>query len=288
MSDARGFFPLGSSNIHSSSGCARDNICIDTMRILDSCRDKDCFEDVQVLISDFGQEIIEKTGSIRVKSTKIVCSNIMIDPIQFNRGFYQVTVRFYTKICFEACLCLGKTQEFEGIAITEKKVVLYGNESNVRTFKSSPTTEFCAPCIEPEEGSNEPTVVVEAVDPIALSVKTKEKQECCHCCCCADDLPERVCACLNNALSDYRDNGKRLYVSLGFFSVVRIERPAQLVVSATEYCIPDKECVMADDDDPCKIFEKMAFPISEFCPGSSNNQRTMNNYPSGCSNGYKK
>ncbi len=288
MSDSRGFFPSGSSNIHSNSGCARDNICIDTMRILDSCRDKDCFEDVQVFISDFGQEIIEKTGSIRVKNTKIVCSNIMIDPIQFNRGFYQVTVRFYTKICFEACLCLGKTQEFEGIAVTEKKVVLFGNESNVRTFKSSPATEFCTPCIEPEEGSNEPTVVVEAVDPIALSVKIKEKQACCHCCCCADDIPERVCACLNNALCDYRENGKRLYVSLGFFSVVRIERPAQLVVSATEYCIPDKECVMTDDDDPCKIFEKMAFPISEFCPCSSGNQRTMNNYPQSCSNGCKK
>ena len=48
-----------------------------------------------------------------------------------------VTVRFYTKLCLEACLCLGRTQEFEGVAVTEKKVVLYGNESNVKTFKSS-------------------------------------------------------------------------------------------------------------------------------------------------------
>lgn len=288
MNDARSFFPTGNSNIHSNTGCGRENICIDTMRILDSCKDKDCFEDVPVFLSDFGQEIIEKTGSVRVKDTKIICSNIMIDPIQFNRGFYHVTIRFYTKICLEACICLGKTQEFEGVAVTEKKVVLFGNESTVRTFKSSPGTEFCAPCIEPEEGSNEPTVVVEAVDPIALSVKIKEKQNCCHCCCCADDIPERVCACLNNTLSDYRDNGKHLYLSLGFFSVVRIERPAQLVVSATEYCIPDKECVMTDDDDPCKIFEKMAFPISEFCPGSSSGQRTISSYPTGCSGGCKK
>lgn len=287
MNETRGFFQTGNSNIHPTPSCSRDNICIDTMRILDSCRDKDCFEDVTVYISDFGQEIIEKTGSIRVKSTKIVCSNIMVDPIQFNRGFYQVTIRFYTKICCEACICLGKTQEFEGIAITEKKVVLYGNESNVRTFRSSPATEFCAPCIEPEEGSNEPTVVVEAVDPIALSVKIKERHECCHCCCGVEEIPERVCSCLNNSLCDYREHGKRLYVSLGFFSVVRIERPSQLVVSATEYYIPDKECVMADEDDPCKLFEKMAFPISEFCPGSSNSQPS-GNHSSGCSGGCKK
>ena len=288
MSDARSLFPGGNSNIHLNSGCNKENICIDSMRILDSCRDKDCFEDTQVFISDFGQELIEKTASIRVKSTKTVCSNILVDPIQFNKGFYQVTVRFYTKICFEACLCLGKTQEFEGIAVTEKKVVLFGGESNVKTFKSSPATEFCAPCIEPEEGSNDPSVVVEVVDPIALSVKIKEPDHHHCCCCCTDDIPSKVYSCLNNSVCDYRENGKRLYVSLGFFSVIRIERPAQIVVSATEYCIPDKECVMTDDDDPCRIFERMAFPVSEFCSGFSNCNKPLNSFPTSCSGGCKK
>ena len=40
---------------------AKEMICIDTYRILDSCRDKDCFEDVRVFLTDYGQEIIEKT-----------------------------------------------------------------------------------------------------------------------------------------------------------------------------------------------------------------------------------
>ena len=64
------------------------------------------------------------------------------------------------------------------------------------------------------------------------------------------------------------DNGRNLYVSLGFFSVVRIERPGQYIVSATEFSVPDKECVMTQPDDPCQMFAKMAFPVNEFNPPS--------------------
>ena len=51
-------------------GSRCDQICIDTMRILDSCRDKDCYEDVRCYLTDFGQEIIEKSGNIRVKNKR--------------------------------------------------------------------------------------------------------------------------------------------------------------------------------------------------------------------------
>lgn len=246
---------------------SRDNVCIDTMRILDSCRDKDCFEDAKVFLTDFGQEIIEKAGSLRVKDTKVICCNISADRIQFNRGFYQVTVRFYTKITIEACICMGKIQEIEGIAVTEKKVVLFGGEGCVRTFRSSVDRDFCTGCIEPDEGNDKPNVVVDLVDPIALSIKVKERCEPCHCCCsCAGELPQKVCACINGTLSEYDRTDKQLYVTLGFFSVIRIERPSQLVVSATEYSIPEKECPICTDVDPCAVFSKMAFPVSEFSP----------------------
>jgi len=275
MSEARSFCNSGAANSHLYG---RDNVCIDTMRILDSCRDRDCFEDVPVFLTDFGQEIIEKSSSLRVKDTNVVCANIIVDPIAFNKGFYQITVRSYTKLCIEACICAGKTQELEGIAVTEKKVVLFGGEGNVRTFRSKSGSDFCAPCTPYEEGSNAPEVVVDTVDPIALSIKIKEPAQCCCCCCCSvNELPSSVHNCLNGSLCDYRSGDKELVVSLGFFSVIRIERPAQLVVNANEYCIPDKECVMNDEEDPCKIFSKMAFPISEFCPATtpSNQQGTI-------------
>ena len=39
----------------------KETIAIETNRILDSCRDRDCFEDVKVILTDFGNEIIERT-----------------------------------------------------------------------------------------------------------------------------------------------------------------------------------------------------------------------------------
>ena len=108
------------------------SVSIDSMRILDSCRDKDCFEDTRVFLTDFGEEVICRAGSIRVRSTEVVCCNILTDPVQFNRGFYQVTVRFYVKVVLEACVCGGKSQEIEGVCVCEKKVVLYGSEGSVR------------------------------------------------------------------------------------------------------------------------------------------------------------
>ncbi|MBO5744786.1 MAG: hypothetical protein J6R60_03265 [Clostridia bacterium] len=276
MSETRSFC----NNASGPSLYGRDNVCIDTKRILDSCRDRDCFEDTKVLLTDFGQEMIEKASSLRVKDTKVVCSDIILDPIQFNKGFYQITVRLYTKLCIEACICLGKTQEIEGVAVTEKKVVLFGGEGNVRIFKSNPTGDFCAPCISADnESYGNPEVVVETVDPIALSVKVVDPCKCApvNCCtlCCACDMPKVVHSCLNGSLTDYRNGDRELLVSLGFFSVIRIQRPTQLVVSASEYCIPDKECIMADEEDPCSIFSKMAFPISEFCPS----QTPSSNHP---------
>ncbi|MGM9637281.1 MAG: hypothetical protein ACI3YK_04770 [Eubacteriales bacterium] len=249
----------------------RESVIIDSNRILDCCKDKDCYEDTRVMLTDYGQEVLEKCGSIRVISTKVVWTDIVVDPVKFNRGFYQISIRFFTKITFEACVSVGKSQELEGIAVTEKKVVLYGSEGNVNIFRSSQIPgEFCTWGGGAEKVStNKPSVVVEVVDPIALSVKVMEKGSslngCCPCCG-ADEIPVPVQNCFSGSLCDGGQNMRGLYVSLGFFSVVRIERPAQLIVSATEYAVPDKICQKAEEDDPSTLFAKMSFPIHEFSP----------------------
>lgn len=143
-----------------------DMVCIDVNRVLDSCRDRDCFEDVKVLLTDFGNDIIEHTTNIRATSACIVQTQITLDPIKFNRGFYAVNIKFFVKITFEACLCGGRIQEFEGIAILEKKVILYGSESNVNVFKSSAAaSDFCAPPEPCQCGNNVPTAIVDTVVP---------------------------------------------------------------------------------------------------------------------------
>ena len=242
-----------------------ETVCIEANRILDSCRDKDCFEDVKVLLTDFGNDILEHTTNVRAKSACISWTYIGIDPVKFNRGFYSVTIKFYVKIVFEACLCGGRSQEFDGIAVLEKKVVLYGSESNVKTFKSNPdASDYCSipePCCSTGSG---PVAIVDVVDPVILNTRVKEPEERCCCFCCCNDIPENVATAVNGSLRD--GDGRYISVSLGIFSVVRIIRSGQYLVSATEYCVPDKECVSTDEDDPCAIFRHMAFPTQEFCP----------------------
>ncbi len=256
-------FPCGISDKNISKN---ETVCIEANRILDSCRDRDCFEDVKVVLTDFGNDIIEHTTNVRAKSACIAWTYIGIDPVKFNRGFYSVTIKFYVKITFEACLCGGKSQEFDGMAVLEKRVILYGSESNVSVFKSSGESDYCA---IPElccAAKNTPTAIVEVVDPIILNSKVREANDscCCCCCCCCDDIPAHVSSQINGSLCD--GEGRFLTVSLGIFSVVRIVRPAQYLIHATEYCVPDKECVSPEEDNPCAIFRTMAFPTAEFCP----------------------
>lgn len=244
----------------------KENICIDTYRVLDSCRDKDCYENVKVYLTNFGEEIIERTSTIRAKCASIISAYIDIVEVPFNRGFYQLNIKIYTKIVFEACVCQGNIQEFEGVAVVEKKVILFGSEGNVNVFKSEYGTGFCEHSCQTNQSTTLPIAVIEIVNPVVLGVKVLEPKNhnCCCCCCCVDDIPESVKCKVNGCLSDNDNN--TLVVSLGFFSVVKIERPAQLLVSAIEYNIPEKECIAAREDDPCTLFKAMSFPVNEFSP----------------------
>lgn len=258
-------------------GSPRETVCIETNRVLDSCRDRDCFENVRVYLSNFGSEILENTGAIRARCAEILWTNIGIDPIQFNRGFYAVTIRFYVKVTFEACTGGGRSQELEGIAALEKRVILYGGDCNVNIFRSSMNSgSFCTGG-GPNFGSrNVPTAVVETVDPVLLGCKIVEKATECNCCCCCQgsELPEAVANTLESPIRFSDEDSRRfLAVSIGIFSVVRIVRPAQYLIQASEYAIPEKECCEVEEDNPCRVFRNMPFPVSEFssqCGGCQN------------------
>ena len=264
----------------SQSGFGKDSVYVDVSRILDSCRDKDCYENTRVYLTSFGQEVIERCGSIRVKSAQIAGTNICVNPITFNKGFYQITIKIYVKIVLEACVCLGNSQEIEGVCVCEKNVVLYGSEGSVNIFRSDNCPNcFCrAPSLASKAQNNLPVAVLEVAEPVVLDAKIVDKCDCQKCCDCQNciDLPEEILDCISGKLCDCEGN-KILTVSLGFFSVVRIERPGQYLVSGTPYSVPDKECLPSDDETPCEIFKNMSFPTDEFYPPAygcgCNNQR---------------
>lgn len=255
---------------------SRDSVCIEANRVLDSCRDRDCYENVQVFLTDGGNAIIERTNNVRVKSSCIAWSNITVDPIAFNKGFYSVNIRLYIRVLLEACMGIGGSQEFDGVAVVDKNVILWGGESNLNVFRSNGSTSFCdmpaeAICSE----MNTPTAVLEVVDPIILCERVMERRnDCfCNCCCCCNDVPERVLMNMNGPLSDL--GSRYLSVSLGIFSTVRLVRPTQYLVSATEYSVPDKECVTPCRENPCDVFKNIPFPTQEFGTGMGNSQTVL-------------
>ena len=257
-------------NRNTPLGCNQDTrgtVCIDTKRVLDCCRDRDCFEDTRVYLTTYGEEILASATNVRTKCAKTLWAYVGIDEVPFNNGFFQVTVKYYILLEFEACLGIGRSQTFKGLTTLEKNVILYGGEGNVTSYSSSPKNCYCNIGDVNTVGNNGPTAIVEAVEPVVLGTRIKE---CCTGCSCEClELPDVVNGVLDGEIcTDV--NGPAIYVSFGIFSVIRIVRPAQLLVQATDYSVPDKECNVACEDNPCDLFRTIAFPVSRFrgttCP----------------------
>ena len=241
----------------------RGTVCIDTQRVLYSCRDRDCFENSRVYLTNYGEEVIANASSVRTRSAKLIWAFVGVEPVPFNRGFYQITVRYYILVEVEACLGIGRSQTVKGISVLEKDVILYGGDGSVLSFTSNPENDYCSIGNINTVSNNEPTAVVEAVEPIVLGTKILDCACACHPCDCLE-IPHDICGCIDGELNMGSDNA-RLYISFGIFSVIRIQRPAQILVQATDYSVPDKECMPANcDDNPCALFNTMAFPINQF------------------------
>ena len=240
-------------------------VCIDTKRVLDSCRDRDCFEDTRVYLTCSGEEILANSSNVRTRTAKLLGAFVGVDEVPFNCGFYRVRIRYYIEVDFEACLGVGRSQCFKGLAALEKEVILYGGEGRALTFTSDPHDTYCSVCNMNNLTTNDPVAVVETVEPIVLGTRVSD----CNCPCpCGGaeyaEIPDGIRNSIGQELIT-NSNGPRLLVSFGIFSVIRIERPAQLLVHATDYSVPDKECEAAtNNDNPCALFRTISFPTSQF------------------------
>ena len=265
---------------------SRGTVCINTNRVLDACRDRDCFEDTRVYLTTTGQEILANSSNVRTKRAKILSAFVGVEEVPFNNGFYQISVRYYIEVEFEACLGVGRSHTFKGLAVLEKEVILYGGEGRALSFTSDHSGGFCdiSHC---NRGSNDPIAIVETVEPIVLSTRVSE----CGCPCpCTEsiDMPDTVSTLFGSCDFVVNTTGPRIYVSFGIFSVIIIQRPAQLLIQATDYSVPDKECSpRCNDDDPCSLFRTIAFPISQFRGTEGRADTHDTGKGSGCGCGHK-
>lgn len=242
--------------------------CIHTRKIYDSCQSKDCVEDLRFYPTKCGQSVIDNAVSVRSGKAELLYVYIEVQPVGLGRGFYTVEMKFYYRVTMEVNCGCSRPTPVDGFAVFDKRAVLFGSEGTAKTFTSK---ESCQRVHQPSLAfdNNLPIAVCEAVDPIVLSTKLVD----------ACDRPASGEMPLSEVpagiLSAFDDEvllgdfpGKRIYFTLGQFSILRLERDAQLLMPVYDYCMPDKECCYSEvkEDDPCEIFQQVEFPVSDFFP----------------------
>lgn len=107
---------------------------------------------------------------------------------------------------------------------------------------------------------------VEVLDPMVLHSRVREVCDCG----CADTLQQIPTAIRTHFDEELVLSGdkRRLFVTLGQFSIIRLERDAQLVVPVLDYAVPCKECCDSPGggEDPCEMFSRIPFPTNQFAP----------------------
>ncbi|MBR7165301.1 MAG: hypothetical protein IKD18_03385 [Clostridia bacterium] len=250
--------------------------CIDTYRIYDSCRNQECLEDMAVLVTDEGQRVLDAASAVRVKSAQVLKAGIDTREVPFHKGYFEIRIRYYFHTVLDCCTGLGTGQDVAGLCVYDKSVILYGGEGSVSVFRADiPPESFCPTdaCVI-RQSTNLPQAVVEVAQPVALrlNVLTYEAGQnfgvrVCSC----QQIPEEVAKSFSGTFRELCPGNKACYLSLGMFSMVRIERPAQLVIPACDACIPsgtgEYELPYTD---PCSLFRSMEFPVGDFYPEMKN------------------
>ena len=230
-------------------------VCIHTRKIYDSCRDRDCAEDLRVYATEESQTYIESAFSVRPGAASLLYADVNVDEISFNRGHYTVDVTYFYEVT-------GTTfpgeNRVRGLCVFNKRVMLFGSEGTARVFSSDGTSM---------DSAEQPVAVVECVDPIILSMRLADAS--------VTGMNADIREIPQNILDHFggelvvEDGVRQLLATLGQFSLIRLERDSQLVVPVYDYCLPDKECPSSSEDDPCTLFSRIDFPLDEFFPPDS-------------------
>ncbi len=234
-------------------------VCIDALRVYDSCGDKDCLSDLRVYFTDAVQSIVDTAVSVRLKDAQVISVLMDLESVPFHKGFYSVDMTYFFDIALDVFTAPGSAPtSVNGISIFNKKVILYGSEGSVKVFSSTCSSDDMD--IQNDMTKNLPKASVQVAKPIALSAKlvnglVQVSPPC--------RIPLKLCECYGG---DFTPAGNKLVtVSLGVFSIVQIERNVQMLIPSYDYCIPEKECRNSSDN-PCEVFSRLDFPTDEFFP----------------------
>lgn len=266
--------------IVNGGNCIKEAVCIHTDKVYDSCRDKECIDDLRVYFPICYQNIVDNAANVKLNSCEIIYVHTDVEPLSFNQGYYTINIRFFFRVSLDAYVDLVRPKRIEGLAIYEKKVVLFGSEGKAKVFQSlykyqDEDTQLAAK-------SNLPKAVVEVVDPVPLNARIVEK--CPRSCCDLYDIaqtPEFICNCFEDVFAN-PETDKRVFITIGLFSITKLERNVQLLIPVYDFCIPNTECVSASPANPCELFDSIQFPVDDFYPPQKHDFFNNNNNSQNC------
>ena len=243
-------------------GCAPgqgNGICIHTNKITDVCLDKDCIEDLRVYLTEPSQTLLNTSSGAKARSVELLQVYIDVEPLGFQRGYYSVDLTYYYRVRGEATANNTRAGELDGVAVFQKRVVLYGQESSTKIFSSR---TLMPPASDVQQ---RPEAIVEVIDPMVLSSKVLEPSD--NAPVELTEIPAEVQDVLGQPVA-LNNGGRRQFVTIGQFSTIRLERDAQLTVPGGRYCIPQKSCCAEAgcQEDPCDVFSRIDFPYQAFYP----------------------
>ena len=217
----------------------REAVCVHTDKITDSCLAKDCIEDLHVYLTVESQCTLDKAVSAKARFVELMHVAIQLDPVPYSAGYYTVDITYYYRVIADAVMQAGRPCTITGLAVFSKRLVLFGGETTARIY-SSRSYKNCL-CKKGLQEASAPEAIVEIVD--CFEEELVLGGEC-----------------------------KRLLVTIGQFSIARLERGTQLLIPTFDYCIPTKSCPNvsgAADENPCEVFSQIDFPMDAFFPGKN-------------------
>ena len=88
-----------SESCHDTMECRPEDLrcalAIHTQKITDSCRDKDCIEDLRVYLTRESQAVLDTAAAAKVRSAELIYTAIDVSPVAFHRNHYTIDLTFY-------------------------------------------------------------------------------------------------------------------------------------------------------------------------------------------------
>ena len=140
----------------------REAVCIHTRKIYDSCRDKDCIEDLRFYPKLQYVDVINRALSVKGGTATLLHVYVDVEPVSFNRGFFTVDMRFFYAVTLQAYLSSPVPVTVEGLCVFDKRVILFGSEGNAKIFSSELRTGD--PDAQMMRRSNAPTAIAAGAD----------------------------------------------------------------------------------------------------------------------------